>query len=218
MPSLCQELHGWANTLSLFRFPFEAQALPLNGLYLLFENGEMAHGANRIVRVGTHTGNNQLRSRLNQHFLVENKDRSIFRKNIGRALLNRDRDPFLSDWELDLTSRKEKELHRGLIDVSQQQLIERRVSEYIQASFRFVVIPVEEKESRLRLESMLISTISLCDGCKQSSEWLGNFSPKQKIRDSGLWLINELYRQPLSREDFNVLQALVQQADHTLSR
>jgi hypothetical protein len=210
MPSLCQELHGWANTLPLYRFPIEARALPLNGLYLLFENGEIAHGANRIVRVGTHTGNNQLRSRLNQHFLLENKDRSIFRKNIGRALLNKDRDPFLSDWELDLTARKEKEQHLWRIDTIQQQLIERRVSEYIQANFRFVVIPVVEKESRLRFESRLISTISLCDVCEPSPEWLGNFSPKQKIRDSGLWLVNQLYRQPLSREDFNDLQALVQ--------
>jgi hypothetical protein len=118
MPSLCHELHVWASALPLFGFPFEANALPLNGLYLLFEKGEAAHGANRIVRVGTHTGNNQLRSRLKQHFLLENKDRSIFRKNIGRALLNKDRDPFLSDWELDLTARKEKEQHLTRVDMA----------------------------------------------------------------------------------------------------
>ena len=39
----------------------------------------------RIVRIGTHTGENQLRSRLMQHFVKENKNRSIFRKNIGRC-------------------------------------------------------------------------------------------------------------------------------------
>jgi hypothetical protein len=33
-------------------------------------------------------------------------------------------------------------------------LIERRVSEYIQSSFSFVVLPMENKENRLRLESI----------------------------------------------------------------
>jgi len=33
-------------------------------------------------------------SRLLQHFVMENKDRSIFRKNIGRALLARAGDPY----------------------------------------------------------------------------------------------------------------------------
>ena len=80
----------------------------LKGIKLLFEKGETAHGMDRIVRIGTHTGKNQLRSRLKQHFIKEDKDRSIFRKNIGRSLLNRDKDPFLEQWEIDLTSRKQK--------------------------------------------------------------------------------------------------------------
>src|SRR6478672_3330165 len=105
MQHLCEELHLWANALPVFSFPFDARVLPLNGIYLLFEKGETAHGTNRIVRVGTHTGNDQLRSRLKQHFIVENKDRSIFRKNIGRALLNKASDPYLAEWERDRTSR-----------------------------------------------------------------------------------------------------------------
>ena len=83
------------HSLQVFHFPFDVTRIPLNGIYVLFERGEVAHGANRIVRVGTHTGDDQLRSCLRQHFLLENKDRSIFRKNIGRAPLNRDYDPFL---------------------------------------------------------------------------------------------------------------------------
>jgi len=105
----CDSLHKWTNHLPSFNFPFDASQIPLNGIYVLFEKGETAHGANRIVRIGTHTGNNQLRSRLSQHFIVENKDRSIFRRNIGRALLNRDHDPFLAFWEVDLTSRPMKD-------------------------------------------------------------------------------------------------------------
>lgn len=92
--NLCGELHAWVASLQRFTFPFDKKLIPLNGLYFLFEKGEMGHhGLMRIVRVGTHTGEGQLRSRMGQHFLVENKDRSIFRKNVGRALLNRDHDP-----------------------------------------------------------------------------------------------------------------------------
>jgi hypothetical protein len=207
MPHLCDDLHRWANALPVYRFPFDAPALPLNGIYLLFEKGEIAHGANRIVRVGTHTGNDQLRSRLKQHFLVESKDRSIFRKNIGRAFLNKDQDLFLSDWNLDLTARKAKEQHSGRVDMDRQQVIEKRVSGYIQSSFNFVVIPIDEKKQRLRLESRLISTISLCEACRPSKEWLGHFSPKVKIRESGLWLEQELYKEPLSRDELDELQS-----------
>ena len=208
MQHLCEDLHLWANALPVFSFPFDARLLPLNGIYLLFEKGETAHGTNRIVRVGTHTGNDQLRSRLKQHFLVENKDRSIFRKNIGRALLNKNNDPFLSDWELDLTARKAKDRHFARIDMSRQRGVEKRVSDYIQSSFSFAVVPVTEKEQRLQLEARLISTISLCELCRPSSVWLGQFSPREKIRNSGLWLVNELYGEPLSRRDFSSLQSL----------
>src|ERR1700722_18438948 len=103
--SVCELLHRWANSLPILRFPFDEGLIPPNGIYILFEEGETAHGGQRIVRVGTHTGPNQLRSRLRQHFLIENKDRSIFRKNVGRAILNRDHDPFLLFWEFDLTTR-----------------------------------------------------------------------------------------------------------------
>lgn len=209
MHSICRDLHVWANSLPLHKFPVNEHILPLNGLYLLFEKGEVAHGTFRIVRVGTHTGTDQLQSRLRQHFLVENKDRSIFRKNIGRALLNRDQDPFLSDWELDLTTRYAKEQHFTRIDINRQKAIEKQVSDYIQSSFSFVVLSADNKERRLRLESRIISTLSFCEECQPSAGWLGQFSPKLKIRECGLWLVNELYGQPLSAEEFAELQRLI---------
>ncbi|WP_261789077.1 hypothetical protein [Methanosarcina siciliae] len=178
----------------------------------MFEKGETAHGMDRVVRIGTHTGKNQLRSRLKQHFIKENKDRSIFRKNIGRALLNRDKDPFLDQWEIDLTSRKAKKENAGLIDSEKQEETEKRVSQYIQKNFSFVVIEVEAQEKRLELESKIISTISLCDECGPSSDWLGLFSPKEKIRKSGLWLVNELFKEPLSDEDMRLIENLVSYA------
>src|SRR4051812_33329339 len=92
--NICAGLHAWAGSLPRHEFPFSGSTIPGNGIYLLFEKGEEAHGGDRIVRAGTHTGVGQLLSRLHQHFVVENKDRSIFRKNIGRALLNKTKDPY----------------------------------------------------------------------------------------------------------------------------
>jgi hypothetical protein len=193
-------------SLRAFHFPFDESRIPLNGIHILFEKGETALGTNRIVRVGTHTGDKQLRSRLRQHFLVENKDRSIFRKNIGRALLRRDHDPFLPLWELDRTSWGMRD-KRGGIDLDRQRAIKRTVSEYIQEYFSFVVVRVDEKLERLRLESGMISTVSLCDVCLPSAQWLGFSSPKEKIRENGLWLVYELYKQPLSVQDLERLSS-----------
>ncbi|UCD20806.1 MAG: hypothetical protein JSW08_03470 [archaeon] len=208
MSKVCERLHEIFNEMKRFYFPFNENEIPLNGIYILFEKGEKINGFDRIVRIGTHTGKDQLRSRLKQHFLNENKDRSIFRKNIGRALLNKEKDPFLKFWELDLTTRENKEKFSNLIDFGKQRQIEKRVSRYIQENFSFVVFEIKNKEKRLELESKIISTVSLCKKCKPSKNWLGLFSPKEKIRESGLWLVNELYKEPLKEDGLKVLENL----------
>lgn len=208
MSEKCKQLHQWFNNLERISFPFDKRKIPLNGIYILFEKGETAHGMDRIVRIGTHTGENKLRSRLKEHFINENKDRSVFRKNIGRALLNRDKDPFLKQWETDLTSSESREKYSTLIDFEKQKEVEKNVSQYIQANFSFVVIEVEAREKRLELESKIISTISLCDECCPSSDWLGLFSPKEKISKSGLWLVNGLFKETLSDEDMKLIKNL----------
>jgi hypothetical protein len=209
MIEICPEFHRILKRLPHHHFPFDDALIPLNGIYILFEDGEKAHGTNRIVRIGTHTGKDRLRSRLKQHFILENKDRSIFRKNLGRALLNKEKDPFLEKWELDLTTRSAKDNFGFQIDHEKQKQVEYQVSDYIQSHFWFVVFPVPQKEDRLLLESRIISTVSLCRSCQPSANWLGLFSPKEKIRDSGLWLINELYKQPLTQNQFDYIVQLI---------
>ncbi len=204
----CQHLHEWVNRLAVHSFPFGQTAMPKNGLYLLFEAGEEGHSGRRIVRVGTHTGEGQLPSRLRQHFLVENKDRSIFRKNIGRALLAREGDAYAPLWEFDLTPRVARKKYEALVDPAKQAEVEHIVSEYIQKNFSFVVLPMASKLDRLRFESKIVSTVSLCQECRPSKNWLGQYSPKEKIRESGLWLVNELYKTPLTQEEFVYLQQL----------
>ena len=199
----CTTLHEWFGKMKRFTFPFEEQAIPLNGIYVLFQKGEQSHGE-RIVRIGTHTGTDQLRSRLKQHFMNENKDRSIFRKHIGRCLLAQANDSFLQQWELDLTTREAREKHT--IDADKQQRVEKDVTQFIQEHFSFVVFPVEDKVTRLAIESKLISTISHCQECAPSATWLGQHSPNRKIRESGLWQVNELYKESLSPQELNNLK------------
>ena len=209
MSHICHRVHELFARLPKWGFPLDVGRIPQNGIYILFEKAEFAHEVDRIVRIGTHTGNNQLPSRLEQHFIKENKDRSIFRKNIGRAILNRDGDAFLVQWEIDLTTREAKERYGEMVDRRKLQEVEKRVTEYIQGNFRFVVFRADDKPKRLRWESRIISTVSQCEECRPSKNWLGLHSPKVKIRESGLWLVNELYNQPLSESDFEALRTLV---------
>lgn len=208
--SVCEELHALVWTLPRHRFPLEWDEIPLNGVYVLFEEGETAHGGERIVRIGTHRRDNQLPGRLREHFLVENKDRSIFRKNVGRALLNRDGDPYLEAWEKDLLSHAGKQKWGHLLEVEHQAAIERRVSEYIQNRLSFVTIPAATKAERLWLEERLIGTVSGCGGCGPSADWLGRWSPKPQVRESGLWQVQGLGKQSLSREEFEILRGVVE--------
>ncbi len=208
MSKVCYNIHQLFNGMQRFSFPFNDNEIPKNGIYILFEKGEVGHGGDRIVRVGTHTGIDQLRSRLKQHFIKENKDRSIFRKNIGRAILAQNSDVFLEQWEWDLTTRVNKDKYLSLLDQEKQSDIEREVSLYIQEAFSFVVFGVDTKDDRLNLESKIISTASLCDECKPSNDWLGSSSPKYKICESGLWLVNELYKTPLGVKEVNILGEL----------
>ena len=209
MSKECSSLHEIFNKLERLKFPFNEEKIPLNGIYVLFEKNETSHNTNRIVRIGTHTGKDQLISRLKQHFINENKDRSIFRKNIGRAILNKSKDSFLEFWERDLTTKEVREKYSKLIDFSKQKEIEKQVTKYLQDNFSFVVFKLDDKDKRLELESKLISTVSLCKECSPSSNWLGNYSTKEKIGGSGLWLVNELGKEPLNEKEIEEFKMML---------
>jgi hypothetical protein len=210
MSELCDKLHQLFATLSVHRFPFDQTKIPANGIYILFETGELAHGTNRVVRVGSHTGEDQLRSRLEQHFLNENKDRSIFRKNIGRAMLKRDRnDRFLKQWNIDLTTRKAKEEYSKTIDSLKQGLIEKQVTGYMQKHFWFIALGIPSKTKRLDLEKKLIATVSKCTDCQPSKDWLGRYSPKVEICTGKLWQVKDLNGTPLTANEYANLRKLI---------
>lgn len=193
--SQCVTIHKFFNSLPRYTSKFNPEDIPENGVYVFFEKGETFQNMDRIVRVGTHTGEGRLASRLQEHLCCSNKDRSIFRKNIGRAILNKNNDPFLAKWNLDLTSKKNINKYSETIeeqDLPYQFMIEQQVSKHMNEKLSFAVISVDDKKERLDYESYLIHTISADKTCKQSESWLGNYSPVKKIRESGMWLVNEL--------------------------
>jgi len=215
MSYLCAQLHTLVREGKRFDFSMGYSAIPLNGIYIMFEKNEFAHGRDRIVRIGTHTGDNQLRSRIYQHFENENKNRSIFRKNIGRCFLSRENSSYLSTWELDTTTKANKERFANLIDKDFEVEIEKRISLYIQTNLSFCLLSVPLKEDRLYYEARLIGTVSCCTECSSSPTWLGRHSPIEKIRQSGLWQVMELYKNPCSKEEISTVSDWLIRSDNT---
>ena len=200
MKDIALELHKLFNNQKRYHYPLKIldYELPQNGIYIMFENKEKYNNLDRIVNVGTHTGNNQLRSRLNQHFVMENKNRSILRKNIGRCFLNMENSPYLSLWELDTTSRDEKEKHFMSLDLVFESQVEKRITDYMAS-----------KEERRFWKSKIISTLVSSVEIKPSTNWLGSHSPKEKIRAYGLWQVNELFKGSITELEFGQLKELV---------
>ncbi|MGL4987545.1 MAG: hypothetical protein ACRC5H_10485 [Treponemataceae bacterium] len=209
MTTVTVRIHELCSKHRRLSFPFKKQDIPNNGIYIIFEKGETFGEFDRIVRVGTHTGENQLYSRLLQHFVKENKNRSIFRKNIGRCFLNRLQDPYLKLWDLDTTSKADKDNNLKLLDLDYEKEIEQKITTYIQENLSFCVFQVETKAQRLFWESKIVSTLAKSKELKPSIDWLGNYSTKEKIRESGLWQVNELNNEELTEAEFQELKELL---------
>jgi hypothetical protein len=204
----CAGLHNLANSLAVHHHPFDESVIPLNGIYILFEAGENAHGDKRIVQIGGHRGQDRLRDRLNEHFLTENKDRSIFRQQIGRSMLNRDHDPFLAHWDIDLTPADNRARYSGVIDIKKLSNVESKVTEHIQGKLSFVVLRIPDKEQRTILQKQMIGTVAQCRHCPASANWLGRHHPKSQISAGGMWNSQHLRHHPLTSDSFDELKTL----------
>jgi hypothetical protein len=215
------------------KYPFERDQLPENGIYFVYEIGEIwGHGGHnpRIVRVGTHREGN-FRKRIAEHFLLDAAkmnfdstkspphDRSIFRKHIGRALLNRAGDPYISIFDLDFMKSRIREEHGHLRDIDKERQIEAEVTRILreQFSFRFVVfVGQSERMGSKGLEAPLIGTLAHCRECRPSKNWLGQYSPIAQVRQSGLWLVQHLRSEPLSDTDKQRISVAVQDTNEWL--
>ena len=120
---MCYRLHKLFNVMPRFRWDTISTIDFDSGIYVVFETGETYCGMDRIVRVGTHRSDGRLRARLKDHFYDENKDGSIFRKNIGRAILNKNHSPYLEIWNTD-TSKKDSIIGIAGYDATFQKKVE----------------------------------------------------------------------------------------------
>jgi hypothetical protein len=215
----CSWLHNQLESLPIVKFPFNVKSLPSNGIYFFYEEGEIIdHGYGlkpRIVRIGTHKENN-FQSRISEHFLLnESKmnftianpkpsDRSTFRNDIGRALLNKNNDYYLKIWNIDYMF-KENRLKMNLMrNIEKEKQIESEISKILRYTFSFRFIALEGQQKRIGkegLESRLIGTIANCNVCKPSENWLGRFSTLERIRNGKLWLSQYLIAEGITEQD-----------------
>ncbi len=184
----CEEIHNLINELPRLSSPLDMDTIPENGIYFIFEKGEIAHDNERIVYVGSHDVNGRLKGRLKELFNMLSKDGCILRKNIGRAILNKNSDPYLETWNIDFSQAKNKSLYESKRDKQYEQNIENQVTGYINNSFTVAILEVNDKEERQKLQKQIIATINNCEDCKPSKYWLGKFSPKAKIANGKLWM------------------------------
>src|SRR5919198_4378919 len=164
----------------------------------------------RIVRIGIPHKEGDFRSTISEHFLLnESKmmnftisnakpsDRSIFRKNIGRALLSKENDYYQKIWEIDFTIRENCNNYGIMRNIQKEKEIESTITKILREKFSFRFIPFDESQAKKRIggsgieESKLIGIVASCNLCKASANWLGKYSPILKIRNGKLWLSEE---------------------------
>ena len=175
--------------------------LPKQGVYFFFDEGEttaFSRTIPRLVRVGTHgvsAGSTAtLRNRLRTHFGTRNgfgnHRASVFRLHVGRAIIERDRlNEIFPNWGKGQSAPKEV--------TEQEAPLEIRVSEYI-GKLRVLYIPIADAAGkgsmRATIERQFIALVTenICPVETSSPSWLGQFSDKATIRETGMWNVRDV--------------------------
>jgi hypothetical protein len=175
--------------------------LPSHGVYFFFDDLEATAFSGilpRLVRIGTHgvskgsvaTLRNRLRTHLGTRAGTGNHRASVFRLHVGRAIIERE-------------SLQEEFPHWGKGQSAGREIadpeapMEKRVSEYI-GSLRVLFIPVLDSAGigsmRATIERQFIAmfTESFCPIESGSLNWLGRFSDKPAIQETGLWNVRDV--------------------------
>ncbi len=203
-----EKLHILFSDLEKFTYPYNETQISNNGIYILFENGEYFKGLDRVVRIGSHTGNNRLFTRINEHYIKDDHRDSIFRKHLGRCFLtiNKKTD-YIENWDLKIKKRVDKEKNYQRINWELEKEYEQLITKYIRNNFSFVVIPnLNNENERLRLEKGLIATFAQAKEKKSSEDWIGNNHPDKKIRNYKLWNIHHLLGIPLTEREIELIE------------
>ncbi len=180
---------------------------PTRGVYFFYERSEARSGTGagqRVVRVGTHGlkigSQSTLWSRLSQHrgssrSGIGNHRGSIFRLLLGKAIAKRSDIPLPESWGVAGTAREAaRKLSVDRVAINEAEAgIEARVSEYI-GQMPFLWLNVNDapgpNSSRGLIERnaiALLSGYSSPASDRPSTEWLGHYSDRERVRRSGLW-------------------------------
>ncbi len=179
---------------------------PTRGVYFFFEPSEARRDSGagmRVVRVGTHAvtagSKSTLRQRLGQHRGSMsgggNHRGSIFRHLIGQALLASGGLPPCNSWGVKNDKRKATEalqINRETLDTAEGP-VELAVSKHI-AAMPFLWLGIDDEPSRDSLRSVveqnaiaLLSNHERSEIDPPSGDWLGHYSNRNLVRESGLW-------------------------------
>ena len=178
---------------------------PNRGVYFFFEPGEVrSNGEPRVVRIGTHAltagSKTTLWKRLSQHRGSiggshpggGNHRGSIFRLHVGQCLLARDGDVNgVADSWGDKSSA-------ARVVRQQEYAHEVAVSRYI-GRMPFLWLPVLDEpgseSERGFIESGLIALLSNASTDvtdPPTEQWLGRWSTRESVRESGLWNVRHV--------------------------
>jgi len=180
-----------------------------NGLYVVFERTEEYKGFKRITKVGTHRGDGNLKNRLETDFIREDKNWSMLRKNIGRAILNKNNDPYLKIWDMDTGTTETRLRYADQMDEVKERDIEKRITMFLRDQVTFAVLEVESWYERMRIEEAIVATLNRDPEFIPSDNWFGRFSPEYAIRNSGLWMKRGLDRLPIKRTEMETIEMSV---------
>lgn len=179
----CAAIHELLKRQRRLPFPPPFIAIPLNGIYFIFELEQRSHGGcDRIVRVGSHTGPNNLARRLWEH--ITPYGRSRFRRDLGIAVLSHPQrlsfEPIPMDlWDQSALTRRQRATSAGQIGALDR--FEIKLSDYIARNFRFSVIGTRDTTEALELEKACIATVSQCDRCRNEAR------PQLRPNNGFLW-------------------------------
>lgn len=185
---------------------------PKRGVYFFFEPGETRSDSGegpRTTRVGTHAltprSRTTLWNRLSQHRGVEstgggNHRGSIFRLLVGAAL--KQRNPMNSPESWGIGSDPGAAARKLGVDRSTiknlEHSLEQRVSQHIGA-MPFLYLSVDDTPGGESLRGQIEqNSIALLSNFERdsldppSSSWLGQYSDRPRVRESGLWNNNHV--------------------------
>jgi len=119
---------------------------------------------------------------------------------------------YLTIWNIDFTEKVKRKKFKHKRNIAFEKKIEQMITKRLKDNFSFTYIEIDDQDQRMGkkgLESRLIGTLSHCRLCDPSPKWLGRFSPKKAIKESGLWLIQHLNNEGIRKTDKVLIQHLI---------